>query len=104
MVILVTGGAGFIGSHVVDRLVDEGYDVIVVDNLTSGRREYVNENAKFYQLDLAKDTDKLLEIFRENDIEEVWHIAANQTLELEARIQMRSTETTSLQRTICLRL
>ncbi len=74
--ILVTGGAGFIGSHVVDRLIDEGYDVVVVDNLSSGKLEYVNENAIFYKLDL-NDVDRLMEIFKKHRIDEVWHIAAN---------------------------
>jgi UDP-glucose 4-epimerase len=57
--ILVTGGAGFIGSHVVDRLVDEGNDVVVVDNLSSGNPSYVNENAIFYKIDLASDVAEL---------------------------------------------
>jgi len=75
--ILVTGGAGFIGSHVVDRLVNEGNDVVVVDNLSSGNPSYVNENAIFYKLDLASDVAELNEIFKRHKIEEVWHIAAN---------------------------
>ena len=74
--ILVTGGAGFIGSHVVDKLIDEGYDVVVVDNLSSGKLEYVNENAIFYKLDL-NDVGRLMEIFKKHRIDEVWHIAAN---------------------------
>ncbi len=74
--ILVTGGAGFIGSHVVDRLIDKGYDVVVVDNLSSGNLKYLNENAVFYKVDL-NEFDKLMEIFRRHRIEEVWHIAAN---------------------------
>jgi len=75
--ILVTGGAGFIGSHVVNRLVDEGNDVVVVDNLSSGNPNYVNENAIFYKIDLASDVAELNEIFKRHKIEEVWHIAAN---------------------------
>jgi len=50
--ILVTGGAGFIGSNVVDGYIKEGHEVIVVDNLVSGRKENVNPKAKFYQLDI----------------------------------------------------
>lgn len=72
--ILVTGGAGFIGSHVVDRMIDEGYDVIVVDNLYSGK--YVNPEAIFYKIDL-NDFDALMNVFKKHEIEEVWHIAAN---------------------------
>jgi UDP-glucose 4-epimerase len=77
MAILVTGGAGFIGSHVVDKLVDQGYDVVVVDNLSSGSKDYVNPEAEFYEVDLAGNIDDLLEIFKNHKIDEVWHIAAN---------------------------
>ena len=50
--ILVTGGAGFIGSHVADRLIATGHEVAVVDNLSTGRREFVPSQAKFYQYDI----------------------------------------------------
>ena len=63
MKILVTGGAGFIGSNVVDKYIESGYDVIVVDNLSTGFKHNVNSKAKFYELDIR---DKKLEnIFRE---------------------------------------
>lgn len=75
MAILVTGGAGFIGSHVVDRLIDEGHDVIVVDNLTSGKKDYVNKQADFHSIDLVQDREKLVDLLK--GVEEVWHIAAN---------------------------
>ena len=51
---LVTGGAGFIGSKLVDRLIEENFDVVVIDNLESGYSENLNSKAKFYQLDLTK--------------------------------------------------
>jgi len=56
MKILVTGGAGFIASHIVDAYIDLGYQLIVMDNLSSGRREYVNSKAKFYQVDIRNKT------------------------------------------------
>ena len=55
MRILVTGGAGFIGSHVVDQYLDLGHEVAVVDDLSTGRAENVNPEAKFYQTSLLDD-------------------------------------------------
>ncbi len=52
MKILVTGGAGFIASHVTDAFVDAGFDVCVVDDLSSGRREFINPKATFYEMDV----------------------------------------------------
>ena len=52
MKILITGGAGFIGSHVADLLLENEYDVCIVDNLSSGKLENVNSNAKFYKCDI----------------------------------------------------
>src|SRR5207249_3900303 len=51
--VVVTGGAGFIGSHLVDVLVENGHDVAVVDNLASGKREHLNPRARFYELDIV---------------------------------------------------
>jgi UDP-glucose 4-epimerase len=56
MKILVTGGAGFIGSHIVDRLVTGGHDVVVVDNLTAGSRANVHAGCKFIQADVTAPT------------------------------------------------
>jgi len=52
MKILVTGGAGFIGSHVVDAYVAAGHEVVVVDDLSTGKRENLNPKTKFHQLDI----------------------------------------------------
>ncbi len=52
MKILVTGGAGFIASHIVDRYIAEGHDVAVVDNLVTGKMKNLNPRARFYQLDI----------------------------------------------------
>jgi UDP-glucose 4-epimerase len=55
MKVLVTGGAGFIGSHVTDRLIEAGVDAVVLDNLTSGKRESVHPRARLYEADLCGD-------------------------------------------------
>lgn len=74
MNILVTGGAGFIGSHLVDELINEGHDVTVVDNLSSGNKKHINNKAKFYKLDIqGPDVDK---IFHDNRPEYIFHQAA----------------------------
>jgi UDP-glucose 4-epimerase len=52
MKILITGGAGFIGSHIVDRYILEGHEVVVIDNLSTGDKQQVNPGAQFYQCDI----------------------------------------------------
>ena len=74
--ILVCGGAGYIGSHTVYQLVDKGEDVIIVDNLETGHIEAVNPKAKFYKVDIRNE-EELDKVFKENDITEVIHFAAN---------------------------
>ncbi len=54
---LVTGGAGFVGSNLVDALIERGDEVIVIDNLATGKREHINPKAKFYELDLRNLED-----------------------------------------------
>ena len=65
---IVTGGAGFIGSHTADLLIKKGYRVVVIDNLKTGKREYVNPKAKFYKKDI-KNRAAIFEIFKKDDIE-----------------------------------
>ncbi len=72
--ILVTGGAGFIGSHVVDAFINNGFDVRVIDNLSYGNPNFINENAEFIKGDLRNFDDVLKAM---NGVEEVWHLAAN---------------------------
>ncbi|AEV19735.1 UDP-glucose 4-epimerase GalE [Geobacillus sp. G4] len=74
--ILVCGGAGYIGSHAVYRLLEKGERVVVVDNLQTGHREAVHPDAVFCQGDI-RDRDFLREVFRQHDIEAVIHFAAN---------------------------
>ena len=75
MSILVLGGAGYIGSHAVDTLVNEGYDTIVVDSLVTGHKAAINEKAKFYQGDIL-DEPFLNDVFEKENIEVVMHFAA----------------------------
>lgn len=72
--ILVTGGAGFIGSSLVNGLINKKHKVIVVDNLSSGRKENINPKAKFYKLDVK--SKKLTEIFKREKPDVVFHLAA----------------------------
>lgn len=74
--ILVCGGAGYIGSHAVRQLIDKGEEVIIVDNLETGHRDAVHPKAKFYNVDIRNEED-LDKVFLENKIDEVIHFAAN---------------------------
>lgn len=73
MKVLVTGGAGFIGSSIVDLLISEGHDVCVIDDLSSGKEEYVNASATFHEMSILDNVGKII---TEEDIECVFHHAA----------------------------
>ncbi|KGO25674.1 UDP-glucose 4-epimerase, partial [Oenococcus alcoholitolerans] len=75
MNVLVTGGAGYIGSHTVDRLLAHGDKVTVIDNLWTGHRKAVPEEVKFYENDV-RDKAALKKIFDENNFDAVVHFAA----------------------------
>jgi len=74
MKILVTGGAGFIGSHIVDAYISDGHSVVVVDNLSTGRRENIHPRATFYQVDVR--SPDLRSVFEKELPEIVNHHAA----------------------------
>lgn len=71
--ILVTGGAGFIGSNLVDALISEGHEVSIIDNLTTGNKENVNKKAKLIVKDIREDLNSL---FIDGKFEYVFHLAA----------------------------
>ena len=75
MNVLVTGGAGFIGSNVVDGLLDNGFNVTVLDNLSTGKKENLNPLSRFYKTDI-RDKKALEEIFKEVKPEIIYHLAA----------------------------
>lgn len=74
MKILVTGGAGFIASHIVDSLIEKGHDVVVVDNLVTGQKTNLNKKARFYEMDIQDK--KVEDIFKKHKFDLVNHHAA----------------------------
>lgn len=81
MKILVTGGCGYIGSHTVVELLENDYDVVIVDNLSNSKKDVIDsikditkKNVKFYEIDVC-DKDKLTNVFKENKIDAVIHFA-----------------------------
>ncbi len=76
---LVTGGAGFIGSNLVDKLIENGYEVVVIDNLVTGKKDYINPRAKFYNVDITS-ADEVESVFNQESVKTsidcVFHFAA----------------------------
>ena len=62
MKILVTGGAGFIGSHIVDRYIELGHEVVIIDNLSTGQKKFIHPKAVFYEVDI-RDRKEIATIF-----------------------------------------
>ncbi len=76
MNVLVTGGAGYIGSVVTEELLNDGHAVVAYDSLYKGHRAAVDARAKFVHADL-NDTERLATALKESDIEAVFHMAAD---------------------------
>lgn len=74
MKILITGGAGFIGSNITDLLVSKGYEVVIIDDLSHGKKRNINPKAKFYQCDIR--SADILEIFKNEKPQVLIHEAA----------------------------
>lgn len=111
MKVMVAGGAGFIGSHLIDALLAEGNDVVCVDNFFIGTKENIahlhgNLHFKFYEQDLT-DLDRMLEIFRTEQVEYVFHLAANSDIQASAQspmIEYKNTYSTTFILLECMRL
>lgn len=73
--ILITGGAGFIGSHLVDTLIEKGANVIIIDNLSTGNKKNINPKAKFYKIDI--NNPKVEDIIKKEKPEIVYLLACN---------------------------
>lgn len=91
MKVLVTGGAGFIGSHIVDQLITNGYQVVVIDNLSSGRREQINEKASFYELDLT--SEQLIQVIIQERPQVIVHQAAQTRVDVSIDQPVRDANT-----------
>lgn len=111
MKVMVAGGAGFIGSHLIDALLAEGDDVVCVDNFFIGTKDNIahlhgNPHFKFYEQDLT-DLDRMLEIFRAEQVEYVFHLAANSDIQASAQspmIEYKNTYSTTFILLECMRL
>jgi UDP-glucose 4-epimerase len=91
MRILVTGGAGFIGSHIVEGLLESGHEVAVLDDLSSGRRENVPPGARFFECDL-RDAERTRAVVREFRPDAVSHQAAQASVALSMREPRRDAD------------
>lgn len=85
---LITGGAGFIGSNLADKLKKNGWEVVIIDDLSSGKRDYIPSGASFYQVDIA-DKEQVKKVFKEEfgkqKIDAVFHLAA----QIDVRISVK---------------
>tara|TARA_B100000029_G_C17582504_1_gene960057 strand:- start:1722 stop:2693 length:972 start_codon:yes stop_codon:yes gene_type:complete len=73
--ILVTGGAGYIGSHIIELLLKKNFKVFIIDNLSTGHKKLINKKAKFFKVDISKK-NLIKKIIKKNNIDSVIHLAA----------------------------
>ena len=93
--VLVTGGVGFIGSHIVDLLIENNYRVVVVDDLSSGKEENLNKDAQFYKLSIT-DKKELEKVFQQERPDYVNHQAAQISVSLSVRDPLFDAQTNIL--------
>ena len=93
--VLVTGGAGFIGSHIVDLLVENDYKVVIVDDLSSGREKNINKRARFHKLNIT-DQKRLAEMFEQERPDYVCHEAAQISVSFSVRAPLFDAQTNIL--------
>ena len=74
--ILITGGAGYIGSHISEVLIKNKKNIYIIDNLSTGFRKLINKKAKFFKVDILQK-DKIKKIINKNNIDSIIHLAAN---------------------------
>jgi UDP-glucose 4-epimerase len=86
--VLVTGGAGFIGSHVADALLALGHNVVIIDDLSSGRRENIPAGATFAQVDI-RDEAAVAKVFAEHKFDAITHQAAQTSVSISTREPLR---------------
>lgn len=91
---LVTGGAGFIGSHLVDKLVEQNYKVAIIDNLSTGKKENINPKADFYDINIQDP--KISKIFNKIKPDIVFHYAAQIDVRKSVEDPIESAETNIL--------
>ena len=93
--VLVTGGAGFIGSHIVDLFIENNYNVVIVDDLSSGREKNINKKAQFYKLNVA-DQKGLSQVFKQEKPDYVCHEAAQISVSFSVRDPLFDAQTNIL--------
>lgn len=111
MKVLVAGGAGFIGSHLIDALIEEGNDVVCIDNFFIGTKDNIkhlqnNRKFKFYEQDLS-EFEGVNKIFKNENFDYVFHLAANSDIQASAQnpmIEYKNTYSTTFVLLECMRI